>query len=145
MRVLSALLALSLAAVLLTGCGISKAKNEAEPVAQAYFECIKGGDCEAALDLFSAQFYEQTPRDEWQRMIEKVQEKLGDLQSYELVQWSVFRGSKGGLTGTMVQLQYQATYEEHPAQVSVVVHKPVGGSGFKIRGMNINSPGLLID
>lgn len=145
MRIWIGLLALSLAAALLAGCGISAAKDEAELVANAYFACIDRGDCEGALDLFSSQFYQQTSRDDWRVVLEKIEEKLGPLQSYELAQWRVFKGSKGGLSGTMVQLHYQATYEKHPAQVSMVVHKPVGGNEFKISGMNINSAGLLIE
>jgi hypothetical protein len=145
MRVLLAVLIVSLAGALLSGCGMGEAKGEAELVAQAYFGCIQKTDFDGAMELFSTKFFQATPREDWRAMQEKIGEKLGKLQSYNLVRWNVFKGKKSGLSGTIVELGYEATYEKYPAQVLMVVYKPVGGEEFEIISMNINSQGLLLE
>jgi hypothetical protein len=145
MRVLLAVLIASLAGTLLSGCGMGEAKGEAELVAQAYFDCIQKADFDGAMELFSAKFFQATPREEWRVMQEKIGEKLGGLQSYKLVQWNVFKGKKSGLSGIIVELGYEATYEKYPAQVLIVAYKPVGGEEFGIISMNVNSQGLLLE
>lgn len=146
MRVLLAVLIVGLAGTLLSGCGMREAKGEVELVAQAYFDCIQKADFDGAMELFSAKFFQATPREDWRAMQEKIGEKLGKLQSYNLVQWNVFKGKKpGGLSGTIVELGYEVTYEKYPAQVLMVVYKPVGGEEFEIISMNINSQGLLLE
>ncbi|NIR01226.1 MAG: hypothetical protein GTN78_13670, partial [Gemmatimonadales bacterium] len=84
--------------------------------------------------------------DDWRAMLEKIGEKLGTPQSHKLVRWHVFKGTRTrGLSGTVVELSYEATYEKYPAQVSMVVHKPIGGKDFKIVRMDIDSRGLLLE
>ncbi len=146
MRLLPVVLIVGLAGTVLSGCGMGAAKGEAELVAQAYFDCIQKSDLDGAMEVFSAKFFQETSREDWRTVLEKVSEKLGPLQSYKLVRWNVFKGTKpGGLSGTLVQLGYQVTYQKYPAQVLMVVHKPVGGGEFQIVSMNINSQGLLMD
>jgi hypothetical protein len=146
MRVLLAVLIVSLAGTLLSGCGLGKAKGEAELVAQAYFDCIQKSDFDGATEVFSSKAFQETSREDWRTMQEKISEKLGPLQSYKLVNWNVFKGTKpGGLSGTIVNLGYEVTYEKYPAQVAMVVYKPLGRGEFQIVSMNINSQGLLME
>jgi hypothetical protein len=146
MRVLLAVLIVGLAGTFLSGCGFGKAKGEAELVAQAYFDCIQKSDLDASMELFSAKFFQETSREDWRTMQEKVSEKLGPLQSHKLARWNVFKGTKrGGLSGTAVELGYEVTYEKYPAQVLMVVYKPTGRTDFQIISMNINSQGLLME
>jgi len=145
-RVLHIALFLGLAASLAGGCGMGKAKGEAEQVAAAFFDALRQQDHEAAMELFSEKFFEETSREEWRNILDKVGEKLGTPESRKLVRWYVFAGKdKRGLSGTTVDLSYEVTYEKYPAQVFMVVNRPLRGGDFKIVSMNINSRGLLLE
>jgi len=146
MRVPVGVLMAALIGPLVAGCGIASAKGDAELVAQSYFDRTRNHDYDAAMGLFSDSFFKQTARDDWRLMLEKIDQKLGPVQSYKLIGWHVFQGTRvGGISGTTVDLSYEAKHEKYPAQVLIVVNKPPGGREYRIVSMNINSPGLLLE
>jgi len=133
-----------LAVAAVAGCGMGKAKAEAQLVAEQCLDCIQRSDYQGALALYSSTFYTTMPRDKWLDMLQKVNAKLGPIKSYQLVGWRVFKGSMPGAgSGTFVELRYQVQHEKYPAEATFVVHKPSGGTAFKISGHHINSAGLL--
>lgn len=136
--------AIGLAALVVSGCGLGQEKGKAEEVASGYFERVKQKDFEGALDFYSPKFYQATPREKWLELLGKFNGKLGDLKQYKLVGWNFKKwAGSGGTSGTYWQLQYQTTYSKHPAQETLMVFKPLRGGEFKIIAHNINSEGLL--
>ncbi len=136
-------MALVMAAVVVSGCGVSEEKRQAEEVASGCFECVKQKDFEGAAAYYSPKFYQATSREKWVEMLGNINGKLGDLREYKLVGWNFkkFAGVVG--SGSYWQLQYQTTYTKHPAQETLVIFRPFGGGEFKIISHNINSEGLV--
>jgi len=142
MRGLPVALGLCLAASLSAGCGLGKAKQEAVKVAESYFASVKQKDYRTALALYSAEFFQQTKRDDWLEILKKVNARLGDLKSYRLTGWQVHTNIG---RGTYVALNYRVTYTKHQADEAFTLFRPASGGRFRIMGHNINSPGLLLE
>src|SRR5262245_55826230 len=78
-------LLLSLVMVLLTsGCGIGQSKNEAQLIAERYFEAAQRGDNQAVLSLYDEPFYTVTPRPKWSDMYSGIVRKLGKPTKHDL-------------------------------------------------------------
>lgn len=129
---------------LVAGCGFTEGKEEAEQLAGRLFDSVRSHDFDTAMTYYSEAFFNQTSQDEWTTVLNSLNQKLGDLQSYELNGWNVKKQVHTSGSGTFVSLQYHVTYARYPATEVLVLFKPVGGD-YKVLSHNINSKGLLVD
>jgi hypothetical protein len=126
----------------LTGCGIRETKSEAEAFVAAHFQSLRAKDFNKALDSYTPQFFANMPKEEWEKMLPRVQEKLGEYQSHQISGWNMQKKAGTG-AGTYVTLKCVVQYARYPAQEELTVFRPPGGGGFKILAHQINSAGLL--
>ena len=77
-----------LVVLVLSACGSLQVSPEAEGVISKYFQAIRAHKYDDALLLYSPRFFETTSKDKWRTLLTKVGQKLGDLQSYEIVSWA---------------------------------------------------------
>jgi hypothetical protein len=105
--------------------------------------CRRGRHSRGGL-LYDPRFFQQTTRDEWRQMLTGINTKLGDLVSYQQV-GSNFNAQTGtgSASGVYVTLTYKVTYAKYPADETLTLFMPAGGSTFTIAGHRINSTGLL--
>jgi hypothetical protein len=103
----------------------------------------QGGHSEDALVVFASDG--GTPREEWNAMLVAIDAKLGRPLSYELGNWNVNVGTSPAGTGTTVSLVYAIHYERAEGIESLVLFKPSGSTVYRIIGLNVNSPALLLD
>ena len=134
-----------MASLVLAGCNPTADKGQAEQVAAAYFDAIRGHDYERAASLYAPQFYERTPRDKWIGTLRTVNQKLGDLQSYEQTKWNVRASATTSGSGTSVELEYRVMYSKYPAVGAFTLAKPAGANAVQIVGHRINSEGFVQD
>lgn len=133
-------LLITLALLLALGCA---SKDEAERVANDYYAAVRTGDFDRALTFFSAEFFAQTPKEVWLSGMKNLNRKLGSLEEFKLESWNV-RKQAGTGPSTVVTLQYTVKYSKYPAQEAMTLVSTKEG-GLKIHGLNINSPGFLVE
>lgn len=124
------------------GCGIGEDKTAAETIVINVLEDIKLRDIDEALTFYSPQFFQQTSKEEWKSLLQRLSEKLGKLESYKLLTWHVTKQVHTSGSGTYLTLQYEVQYSKYPATETLTVFKPIGGE-YRILGHYINSVGLL--
>lgn len=140
--------ALALWALLLSSCQLDA--GTAEKYVDRYYATIKAKDFEGAMTFYSPEMFAasepKVSEEDRHRLLSRLQDKLGDLQSYRVVKWKVndFVGT-GTRSGTYYLLQYQVTYSRCSAVEDITVFKPSGASDADLRiiGHHINSAGLL--
>jgi hypothetical protein len=127
-RVAVMLVALSAA----IGCGFSEDRRQAEQLAEQYFARIRGGDIAGVLSLYSARFFEVTPRASWLAFLEKQKTECGIPNRHSLLTWNVVNafGTNAGTTTTLV---YDVQYSNCRVSEKVIVFKPSGGQ-MQIQG-----------
>jgi hypothetical protein len=125
-------------ASLLIGCSFGESKKAAEAAADQLFIELAKGPSEKYYDLYSEEFYSSTSREDWKRMREKVNEKLGNYNGHKLVSWNV----KSFNLKTTTVLVYTVTYAKYEATETLAF---VGSDHPKLVGHNINSKGLLLE
>lgn len=123
----------------LNGCGISDVKSDAEDLWSEYFTAIQLESFQEVLPLYSNEFYKKTPRDDWVRVLKKIQEKLGNPESYQQVSWKVQAQAHRSQSGTVVILVYDVQYSKYDAREKITVFKPASGGEALIVAHNINS------
>ncbi len=135
-------LVICLALVVITGgCGFTQSKNDAEAIAERYFEAAQRGDNEAVLSLYDQQFYTNTPRPKWAEMYSKIVGKLGKPTKHDLTNWTV-NNMVGIGAGRYVTLVYKVTYEKDAGRETLRIFLPPSGSGG-ILAHNFTAPALL--
>lgn len=134
-----------LVAALLYSCGATSAKPEAEALTQKYFTAMKEGKVGEAIPLYSKEFFKETSKDKWQIMLAKINNKLGNVKSYELATWRVNTYAGTGESGTYVSLIYNVQYEKYKGTESFNIFKPASGGAVKLLGHNFNSEGLILE
>lgn len=110
----------------------------AEVVAKRYFELIKVRDFDGVLPLYSPQFFATTSKEKWLQDLRKVNERLGNLESYELVRWEIKNSLGTADRGTFYLLHYKSTYERQSAIEKITLFKPASGGDIKILSHAIN-------
>lgn len=140
---MSKFLILTVIVYLLSGCGLSKAKPEAEELWLEYFETVQSGSFEAVLPLYSNEFYQTISKGEWISVLRQIQEKLGKPESYQQVNWNIKAQAHSSRSGTIITLIYDVHYSKHEARETVVVFKPASGEDAHILAHNINSKAFL--
>ncbi len=128
----------TLACVLaLAGCQIGPpSSGAAERVASEYYQAIKAQDLAGAV-----MFYQDTnvqPREQWLQQLEDQREKLGDLQSYELVETTV----NTVFSGVRYILRYKTRYTQATATETLIMFESVSDSKMVIQGLTLRSRAL---
>jgi hypothetical protein len=140
---------ISLAGALVAGCamlaGCSDPGNtmaHAEQLATGYYQALQNKDFEKAAGFFFDQA--DAPRQQWLDQIREYNSKLGDLQSYKLMNETV----NTVYSGTRYILRYRTQYSKSPAMETLVLFDRVsdlGGNrpmGLGIENLLIKSKGL---
>ncbi|UCC94774.1 MAG: DUF4019 domain-containing protein [Candidatus Omnitrophota bacterium] len=126
---------------LLAGCGVVQDTGVAENLAAIYYESIKAKNFDKAQELCGPQFFQRTSREDFLQLLQTINKKLGNLQSYKLAGFHV-RKQIGIPSGNYYILQYKVTYSKYSAAEVLTLFKPSGGE-IKILGYNVNSEGFF--
>jgi len=122
--------------LLLSGCGFSSSKEAVAEVMTQYFAAIEARDYPAAMDFYAETFFKDASRDAWEAQLHKYNRELGDLESYEAVNWNV-KKNVGANAGTFVQVVYKTDYSRHPAVEKFILKK--AAAGFRIIAHRIDA------
>lgn len=136
-----------LALVLLISCNgngqKSLSKDDVAALMDEYFEQVKQNDFNVIAAYYSDKFYENTSKEDWEELYNRIHLKLGQLVSVELKSWnmkSVWGTSGSGKHFTLV---YNNKYENGNAEETVVLFAPRGKNEIKIDGYHYNSKAFL--
>lgn len=133
---------LSAMAVFIAACSFTESKQAAEQTADTLYHTLATGDIDAAMDLYSDRFYQETNREEWRKILYSVHERLGDYENHELLNWNVWTGVSSEVTGTVTTLVYHVQYTKYDATEQLTF---LGSSSPQLVGHHYNSRGLLLD
>ena len=97
---------------------------------------------DAAMDFYGADFFAATEPDEWKNILRSLNGKLGEIQSFEMVDWNV-SSTAGSGGGTYAVLIYRTNRTKYRAQETLTLTKRPGDTEFKVVAHNITSQGLL--
>ena len=136
---------LAVACLLLSGCGFTQGKKDAEAVLTRHFQTIATNGFDTAMTDYGTQFFQNTTKDEWTKALAGMNRKLGAYQSHTVTGWRIFKKAGTSGAGTTVSLQCQVTYSKHTATESFTLFKGVTESDYKIVGHQINSTALMTE
>jgi hypothetical protein len=125
--------------LLFASCGFSASKEDVTEVMTHYFTAIEARDYPAALDYYAASFFKDASRDAWEAQLQKYNRQLGDLESFEAVNWNI-KKNVGANAGTFVRVVYKTRYSRHPAEEKFILKK--GTAGFRIIAHRIDAKAL---
>jgi hypothetical protein len=116
--------------------------GKAEQVSEQFFQAVKSKDFEKAAAYF--QDSPSDPRGKWLEELRLNNTKLGDLESYKMVDKEV----DTVYSGTRYIFVYETKYSKHPARETLILFHGVstfsGGNAdvMEIQGMVVKSPVL---
>ena len=128
--------------MMLVACGFVKGKGEAEKIAESLFEeRIGKGQFDSDLDrYYSELFWKNVDDKKWSDIKKLVKTAMGDLKSYVLITWNVqSKVDTNEISGTIVVLVYETTYENGLGTETLTIHKSLTGDTFAILGHHFNS------
>jgi len=129
-------------ALVAAGCGWKKAQVEAETAVARHFDAVAHHSSALVLDGYDATFFSVTPRDQWGKRLRTIEAKLGDFQSFKVVNWNV-QSKVGTDAGTYVMLTCQVSYSKYPAEERMLMFRRSDDDAFKIVKHGINSEGFM--
>ena len=129
----------------LCGCGIKQSKDDSDKVLAHHFQTVATNGYTEALTDYDPRFFQTITKEEWSKMLAKMNAKLGTYQSYSIVGWRSFSNYGGNGSGTHVSLQCQVVYSKHSTQESFVLFKGLTDSDYKIIEHHIDGAALLQD
>jgi len=129
----------------LCGCGIKQSKDDSDKVLAHHFQAVATNGYTEALTDYDPQFFQTITKEEWSKMLAKMNAKLGTYQSYSIVNWRSFSNYGGSGSGTHVSLQCQVVYSKHTTQESFTLFKGLTDSGYKIIEHHVDGAALLQD
>ena len=109
-----------------TGCTQYANVSAVDPLAKEYFEALKSGDLDKAMDMYSEDFFQQFPREVWREKLQRLTTELGPIKAYS------FRNKQADsrFSGKFYIYQYDtihvATHKSTPASTG---EGSGGGSG----------------
>lgn len=133
--VLTALIILAL-----TACENSAPSDSAvQQLGTEFYSALKAKDFERALDYYSPDFFNGRPREEWKAHLQAIQQKLGDLQSFDLRRKQV----DVRYTGTFFIYEYSVVYANEKSWETVTFFIHVSGDQpVKVFGHQIKAKGI---
>ena len=130
----------ALVIMFLSACTNSAPSDSAvEQLGVEFFSALKAKDYERALDYYSPDFFNGRPREEWKAHLQAIQQKLGDLQSFELRR----KQTDIRYTGTFYIYEYSVAYANEKSWETVTFFIPVSGEQpVKVFGHQIKAKGI---
>ncbi len=129
----------------LAGCGIMKAKEDADKVLTTHFQALSTNGYDAALAGYGSQFFQKTSKDDWGKSLARLTSKLGTYKSHSITGWRAFSQAGTSGAGTTVTLQCQVAYSKHSAQETFTLFKGASDAEYKIIGHHIDGAALLAE
>lgn len=135
--------------LLMTGCGLIQEPKDAEAVMDKYYATIKAKDFDKTMTFYTADFFtspsSQIGSKEWRNVLSRIQDKLGNMQTYKITSWKVTSYAGTDRVGTIYDFQCDVTYSKGTAIETLKLFKPAGGSDqdLKVLGHHIESNALL--
>ena len=129
----------------LAGCGITKSKQDADMVLTRHFQAVSTNDLVAALNDYGSQFFQGTSKEEWRKVLSRLNAKMGAYQSHTITGWRSFTKAGSFGSGTTVTLQCQVIYARHSAKETFTLFKGLTDSGYKIIAHQIDGAALLTE
>jgi hypothetical protein len=126
--------------VIFGGCGFVNGFDNAQKVAERFFEdrFVNGGA--GSDEFYSSVFWDNTDANEWQNIQKLMALSLGDLQSYSLISWNLQdKIHPGGLAGTIAVLIFETEYDKGSGHEKLTLLKRSGRGEFEIVGHQIDS------
>ena len=133
-------LAAALLVAVIGACTASVPSDAAvEKLGIEFFTALKSKDFERALDYYAPEFFEGRPREPWKARLQAIQEKLGDLQSFELKRKQVDMR----YSGTFFIYEYSVVYANEKSWETVTFFIHVSGEqAIKVFGHQIKAKGI---
>ena len=130
----------ALVIMFLSACTNSAPSDSAvEQLGVEFFSALKAKDYERALDYYSPDFFNGRPREEWKAHLQAIQQKLGDLQSFELRR----KQTDIRYTGTFYIYEYSVAYANEKSWETVTFFIHVSGEQpVKVFGHQIKAKGI---
>jgi hypothetical protein len=119
----------------LIGCGVAKTKGAAEKVAVNFYEAVKAKNFEEAVNYVGDIGFAATPREKWIGLLQDVNEKVGNLQGYQLGSWG-FNTSTG--KGTEITLNVSVVYAKASWKEKLTLFQPPGTDKVQITAYDVN-------
>ena len=129
-------------AMTLSGCGILRAKEDAQATLETHFQAVAAHSSADVLSRYDESFFQSVPREEWAKRLATLETKLGEYRSFETVSWNV-NSKMGTDSGTYVSVTCKVTYAKHTAQEAFVLFRKQDDEPFRILRHGINSDALL--
>ena len=142
---LCSLALLALCSSALIGCGVVTSKQDADKVLTKHFQALATNSFDTALGDYGTQFFQNTTKEQWSKVLSRLTEKLGTYQSHTITGWRAFTKAGTFGSGTTVMLQCQVNYSKHSAQETFTLFKGVTDSDYKIIEHKIDGAALLAD
>jgi len=140
-RVRSGRAMLAVLAMITIGACTNTAPSDAavEKLGVEFFTALKAKDFERALDYYAPEFFQGRPREEWKAHLQAIQQKLGDLQSFDLRRQQV----DARYTGTFYIYEYSVVYANEKSWETVTFFIHVSGEQpVKVFGHQIKAKGI---
>jgi len=134
-----ALLAVLIIATISACTNTAPSDAAVEKLGVEFYSALKAKDFERALDFYAPDFFNGRPREEWKAHLQTIQQKLGDLQSFELRRQQV----DVRYTGTFYIYEYSVAYANEKSWETVTFFIHVSGDQpVKVFGHQIKAKGI---
>jgi NAD-dependent SIR2 family protein deacetylase len=127
---------------MLTACGQHASVASVDPLAEEYFEALKEGNLDKAMDMYSEDFFERFPKEIWREKLQRLSANLGPIKAYS------FRNKQADsrYSGKFYIYQYDTIHEsdgkEKRAKHTITFIQPIDRPEIKIAGHMIKAQGF---
>jgi hypothetical protein len=135
------LLLLILAVGTLAGCSSFDA-GPAEEVGKTFYGALQAHEYERAVALCGDECFGKIDRPGMARFLQNLDDKLGDVQSYEVVNHTVLN-TAGTRAGSNFTLRYKVTHSKYASDDTLTLFRPLGSNTVQVVGYHVNSTGLV--
>ena len=129
--------------MLVAGCGQHASVSSVDPLAKEYFEALKGGDLDKAIDMYSEEFFARFPKESWRQQLQRLSTELGPIKAYS------FRNKQADsrYSGKFYIYQYDTIHEsgegkEKRAKHTITFIQSINSTDIKLVGHRITAPGF---
>jgi len=116
-------------------------KNDAEKIANQYYNFIKAKNYEATYGLFNNEFWKVTSKEKLKELFIATQNKLGGLDTITLDHWET-KIVKGTNPSSEYVLYYLNKYQKYTAKETLRLIKNESDK-IQIIAFNVNSEGFM--
>jgi hypothetical protein len=124
--------------VLLGGCGMGEAKTAADVTINKFYAALKAKDWEKVRACCSPQFFTKITKENYTKLLEQLDAKLGEYQSRQEGSYKYVTGSS-----TTFTIEFKVKYSKGETNETFTFVGSPSEEGYLITGHNIQSPQLL--